>query len=225
MCISRARSMRNLELLSHRATKADAKAIAQSIFFEKEHNDGEIISWHSQGEERYHDPAAMDEDSNQIETMTIERFTNDSCPKLNSGDEDEDEETSLIRLCGGRDDYEKLMIDIQNELDGERAEENSKIDVVWKEASDQESDYELQNYEYMFDEPDEIVFGESLEEGPSNDEDTLVCPYCKTGTMRLSHESVICGCGKSIPLRQHGSSPTLLSVYDLKRALAQAYER
>ena len=54
MCISRARSMRNLELLSHRATKADAKAIAQSIFFEKEHNDGEIILLNSSYKIHHH---------------------------------------------------------------------------------------------------------------------------------------------------------------------------
>lgn len=223
--------MRSLELRSRRATKDDAKAIAHSIFTGIEEKEGEMIlcgGGTTQGEERQDRLVLIDEDSNQIETMVVEEYIECSGRKARIGIEDEDEETSLVCLCGGRDEYEKLMIDIQNELDGERADDMLDLGHACREEPPEEPDWasEMQLRNGQCDVLNaELTCMSEEEEGYENDEDVLVCPYCRTGTMRLSLDSAVCSCGKTIPLRDSGPPPTLLSVYDLKQVLARAYER
>ncbi len=228
MCISRARSVRSSVIKSHRATKEDAISIAQSIFLKTAEREGEAMLLESSGTHEAEDGLSdrlifMDEDSNQIETMTVDEYGDSPRAKttVRDGDDDEDEETALIRLCGGPDQYEQLMIDIQNELDDETEEERAlsadpsmKQDWAYEQEPRNGSPYE---------ELDENLICD--EEGEEDDENTLICPFCSMGTMHLISDRAVCTCGKAIPLRAPGPPPILLSVYDLKRVLAEAYER
>tara|TARA_A100001035_G_C27742882_1_gene482531 strand:- start:78 stop:1007 length:930 start_codon:yes stop_codon:yes gene_type:complete len=220
--------MRSSVIKSRRATKEDARTIAQSIFFKTADREGEAMLLEASGTQEAEEGLSdrlilMDEDSNQIETMAVDEYGGSPRAKttVGDGDDDEDEETALIRLCGGPDQYEQLMIDIQNELDDETEEENA-----WSADPQEEEDWayaQEPSNGSPYEEVDVNLFGDEEEE--EDDENTLICPFCRTGTMRLSPDSVVCTCGKAIPLRDPGPPPILLSVYDLKRVLAEAYER
>jgi hypothetical protein len=205
-CIERARALRHTELQSRRSARNSTMSILRSIFIpeESESKSTSRTLVHSyEGIEGLREGSSMivDEDSGLSEMRRSD---------LNDEEHPEDE---LVALCGGWEQYQDLVLQIELELLAETPLDDDRDELAAGEL-----------YYGLFDElgPDDNEFNNDDDQG------TIQCPFCEglmRGNDKMGGTQMVCNlCTKILPL-SHPQTYQPITVAQLKDLLARSLER
>jgi hypothetical protein len=199
----------------------------QSIFMPDRSSSSSLQSFvGGGGSEAFHEsPLTLDssaEESNQKRNtntiMIIDESSSQSERQFDYDNVENNTETELIALCGGWDQYQELLNEIELELLSEH-HPNDEVDEKELEAGELYYGYDSNCEEY----------GEDDDEGG---EDCIECPFCR-GTMHASRSAardggllyMTCSCQNVLPLFHPRNREIVFSVHELRSILAESFER
>lgn len=207
-CLEKARALRRDEMQSRRLARNSTMSILRSIFIPDDSGSNASPPAVVQGDER------TDELGRGM-TMMIDEDSGLAEMHQDALKEEDNSEDELIALCGGWEQYQDLILEIELEL------------LADAPPDDYEEELAAGELYYGLDDEFGPVHGDYKEE--EDDEGTIQCPFCE-GLMRANTEMdeshMVCNlCTNTLPLFHPQNQDQYISVVQLKDLLATSLER